>query len=160
MDIPDPWQPGNTFRFGAELRDPRSRLLVEHAAVLRLAFRIAQQSRPFKMNAIVVLPGQVQGVWTLPLGDDDGRCRWLQIQAVFDRQLPGQLPRVMLRRTRCARPLWHDAFHEQRIEDADDLQRQIAQVHHSPVAHGHVREALEWPYSSLHRLRADVAGAR
>lgn len=152
---PHRWQPGNTYFFSAHLRDPHSRLLVDHAAVLRLAFRIAQQSRPFRMNAIVVLPSQLHGIWTLPAGDEEGDRRWRQVQAVFDRQLPGQPPRAMLRRDRCARPLWHDHFHHQRIADHTELLRQVAQVHHAPVRHGHVREAAHWPYSSIHRRAGD-----
>ena len=27
----------------------------------------------------------------------------------------------------------------------------IAYVHQNPVKHGHVRDAMEWPYSSIHR---------
>lgn len=152
MHSPTPlWQPGNTYFFSAQLRDRHSRLLVEHAAVLRRAFRIAQQSRPFKVNAIVVLPSHLHGIWTLPEGDEEGHRRWLQIQAVFDRQLPGQPPRALLRRDRCARPLWDSGFREHRILDTEDLEKHIAYVHHSPVKHGHVREPAEWPYSSIHR---------
>lgn len=147
----DTWP--NTWHFSAHLRDHHSRLLVDHAAVLRRAFRIAQQTRPFTLHAIVVLPSQLHGVWSLPPGDEDGRARWLQIQAVFDRQLPGQPPRALLRRDRCARPLWHDDFRALPVVDAQDLQRCIADVHHAPVQHGHVREPAQWPFSSIHRLR-------
>lgn len=145
------WQPGSAYFFSAHLRDHHSRLLVEQAQVLRLAFRVAQQARPFRVNAIVVLPDHLHGVWTLPEGDEDGHRRWLQIQAVFDRQLPGQPPRAMVRRDRCARPLWHNDFREHRLVDAEDVQRHIAYVHQNPVKHGLVREAAEWPYSSIHR---------
>jgi putative transposase len=31
------------------------------------------------------------------------------------------------------------------------VQRHIAYVHDNPVKHGLVREACEWPYSSIHR---------
>jgi putative transposase len=146
-----PWQPGSAYFFSAHLRDRYSHLLVEHAHVLRLAFRVAQQARPFRVNAIVVLPNHLHGVWTLPAGDEEGHRRWLQIQAVFDRQLPGHPPRAMVRRDRCARPLWHTDFREHRLVDAEDVQRHIAYVHDNPVKHGLVREACEWPYSSIHR---------
>lgn len=155
MEMPSPHAAfENTWCFSAYLRDPRSRLLVEQADVLRRAFRIARQTRPFVLRAIVVLPSQLHGVWTLPPGDEEGESRWRQIQAVFDRQLPGQPPRALLRRDRCARPLWQADFPQQRVTDAEDLQRQIARVHHSPVQQGHVREPAHWRYSSIHRRLA------
>lgn len=152
------WQPGSAYFFSAHLRDRYSRLLVEHAQLLRLAFRIAQQARPFRINAIVVLPDHLHGVWTLPDGDEEGHRRWLQIQAVFDRQLPGHPPRAMVRRDRTVRPLWHTDFRERRLVDADDVQRHIAYVHSYPVQQGFVREACEWPYSSIHRRCAREGG--
>jgi putative transposase len=114
----DTWQPGSAYFFSAHLRNRRSRLLVEHAQVLRLAFRVTQQAWPFRINAIVVLPDHLHGVWTLPAGDEDGARRWVQIQAVFDRQLPGHPPRAMVRRDRSMRPLWHADFREHRLVDA------------------------------------------
>ncbi len=147
-----PWQPGNAYFFSAHLHRAHAGLLVEHAQALRLAFRVAQQARPFRIDAIVVLPDHLHGVWTLPAGDDDGHRRWTQIQAIFDRHLPGKPPRAVLRRDRCARPLWHSSFREHRILDEDDFHRHVAYVHQNPVKHGHVRDAMEWPYSSIHRV--------
>lgn len=146
------WPAGTAYFFSAHLRDSSSRLLVEHAQGLRLAFRIAQQARPFRINAIVVLPDHLHGIWTLPAGDEDGHRRWAQIQAIFDRQLPGLPPRAVLRRDRRARPLWHSSFREHRIVDAEDLRQHVAYVHQNPVRHGHVRDPAAWPYSSIHRL--------
>ena len=145
------WPTGTAYFFSAHLRDRSSSLLVEQAQILRLAFRVAQQARPFRINAIVVLPDHLHGVWTLPAGDDDGHRRWTQIQAIFDRHLPGKPPRAVLRRDRSARPLWHSSFREHRILDEDDFHRHVAYVHQNPVKHGHVRDAMEWPYSSIHR---------
>ncbi|WP_282295456.1 transposase [Stenotrophomonas sp. PS02289] len=159
MEMPNPYPAfDNTWGFSAYLRDPRSRLLVEQPDVLRRAFRIARHTRPFVLHAIVVLPSQLHGVWTLPPGDEEGESRWRQIQAVFDRQLPGQPPRALLRRDRCARPLWQADFPQQRIVDAAALQQHIAWVHHCPVQQGHVREPAQWPYSSIHRRRRHGAG--
>lgn len=149
------WPTGTAYFFSAHLRDRSSSLLVEQAQILRLAFRVAQQARPFRINAIVVLPDHLHGVWTLPEGDEEGHRRWAQIQAIFDRQLPMTDPRLQLRRDRSLRPLWHNGFREHRIVDAEDLQRHVAYVHHNPVKHGHVRDATQWPYSSIHRGRRE-----
>lgn len=154
-----PWSPGATYFFSAHLRDGHSQLLVEHATYLRLAFRIARVVRPFRINAIVVLPDHLHGVWTLPEGDTEGHQRWSQIQAVFDRHLPGNPPRAVLRRDRQVRPLWHSGFREHRILDDADLARHVAYVHENPVKHGHVRDARQWPLSSIHRgVGRPVAG--
>ncbi|WP_313275013.1 transposase [Stenotrophomonas sp.] len=132
---------------------------MEHATYLRLAFRIARVVRPFRINAIVVLPDHLHGVWTLPEGDTEGHQRWSQIQAVFDRHLPGNPPRAVLRRDRQVRPLWHSGFREHRILDDADLARHVAYVHENPVKHGHVRDARQWPLSSIHRgVGRPVAG--
>ncbi len=149
-----PWQPGASFFFSAHLLDSRSHLLVEQAQALRLAFRVAQQARPFRIDAMVVLPDHLHGVWTLPEGDEAGGQRWAQVQAIFDRHLPALQPRAVVRRDRSVRPLWHSCFRERRIEDAADLALHVAYVHQNPVRHGHVREARAWPYSSIHRLAA------
>ena len=151
---PAPWLPGVAFFFSAHLRDRRSRLLIEQAEALRLAFRVTQQARPFRLHAIVVLPDHLHGVWSLPQGDEDGQSRWAQIQGVFERQLPVGPPRAVLRRDRNLRLLWQTEFRTHRLCDAADLQRYIAHVHHEPVKHGHVREACAWPYSSIHRSPA------
>jgi len=37
------------------------------------------------------------------------------------------------------------------IVDENDLQRHMDYVHINPVKHGHVAQASEWPYSSIHR---------
>lgn len=98
------WPTGTAYFFSAHLRDRSSSLLVEQAQTLRLAFRVAQQARPFRINAIVVLPDHLHGVWTLPEGDEEGHRRWAQVQAIFDRQLPMVDPRLQLRRDRSRRP--------------------------------------------------------
>jgi len=45
------WPTGTAYFFSAHLRDRSSSLLVEQAQTLRLAFRVAQQARPFRINA-------------------------------------------------------------------------------------------------------------
>ena len=31
------------------------------------------------------------------------------------------------------------------------MQRHIDYIHHNPVKHGHVTQASDWPYSSIHQ---------
>jgi putative transposase len=41
------------------------------------------------------------------------------------------------------------------IRDDDDYRAHIDYVHYNPVKHGHVRQPLDWRYSSIHRYVAD-----
>jgi len=50
--------PGGTYFFMVTLADRRSNALVNHIGALRSAFRAASRSRPFAIDAIVILPDQ------------------------------------------------------------------------------------------------------
>ena len=58
--------PGGSFFFTVNLAERRFRLLTEHIALLRAAFRYARTRHPFAINAIVVLPDHLHAIWTLP----------------------------------------------------------------------------------------------
>ncbi len=47
---------GGTYFFTVNLLERKRRLLVEHIEALRNAFRIVKQQRPFRIDAIVILP--------------------------------------------------------------------------------------------------------
>ena len=79
--------PGGTYFFTVTLADRTSSALVQHVDVVRNAFRIARQKRPFIIEAIVILPEHLHAVWTLPTGDSDFSSRWLRIKAHFTRRL-------------------------------------------------------------------------
>lgn len=63
--------PGGTFFFTVTLRDRRSRLLVERIDDFRTAYEHVHRARPFKTDAIVVLPDHLHCIWTLPDGEAD-----------------------------------------------------------------------------------------
>ena len=48
--------PGGTYFFTVNLRDRKSRLLIQHIAALRDAVRQAQHRAPFHIDAWVILP--------------------------------------------------------------------------------------------------------
>ncbi len=54
--------PGGTYFFTVNLLERRRRLLVDHIADLRAAFRATQVVRPFDVIAIVVLPDHLHCV--------------------------------------------------------------------------------------------------
>jgi REP element-mobilizing transposase RayT len=55
----------------------------EAVEVLRKVFRKVRQSRPFEIDAMVVMPDQLHCIWTLPPGDADFSTRWRLIKTWF-----------------------------------------------------------------------------
>jgi REP element-mobilizing transposase RayT len=51
-------------------------LLVEKIDLLRGAFEYTKQRYPFRMEAVVILPGHLHCIWTLPQADADFSIRW------------------------------------------------------------------------------------
>ena len=77
--------PGGTFFFTVALLERRRALLTEHVDLLRRCFTDARDARPFRIDAMVVLPDHLHCVWTLPPGDSDFSGRWAVIKAAFSR---------------------------------------------------------------------------
>ena len=79
---------GGTYFFTVNLYDRKRRLLVEHIDLLRQAVRKVKAMHPFEIDAMVILPGHLHAVWTLPVGDANYPTRWALIKAGFSRRLP------------------------------------------------------------------------
>jgi len=58
-------------------------VLTEHADVLG----DVKRQWPLRIDALVVLPDHLHGVWTLPSEDPDFSKRWQAIKAQFTRRL-------------------------------------------------------------------------
>jgi putative transposase len=58
--------PGGCFFFTVTLRDRRATWLTDHIDLLRDAMRITASRRPFRTEAIVILPEHLHTLWTLP----------------------------------------------------------------------------------------------
>jgi putative transposase len=74
---------GATYFFTVNLADRPRGLLVEYIESLRHAHRVVQARHPFVIEAIVVLPGHLHAIWTLPDGDADYALRWRLIKTDF-----------------------------------------------------------------------------
>ena len=63
------------------LQDRTARWLVERIDDLKLSVQTVKRERPFRIDAMVVLPEHLHAVWSLPPDDDDyaGRRRLNQI---------------------------------------------------------------------------------
>ncbi|MBI3872948.1 MAG: hypothetical protein HY304_07740 [candidate division Zixibacteria bacterium] len=66
-------------------------------------------------------------------------------------------PIVASRESRAEHYIWQRRFWEHLIRDQDDLNRHINYIHYNPVKHGLVSEAVDWPYSTVHRAEFVVA---
>jgi len=142
--------PGGTFFFTVTLADRQSSALIENVAALRYAFRHVKVTRPFTIDAIVVLPDHLHVVMTLPAGDADFPARWQQIKGHFTRSVTARGV-DSLRDRRGEYILWQRRFWEHTIRDDDDFERHVDYIHFNPVKHGCVSRVGDWPYSSFHR---------
>jgi len=142
--------PGATVFFTVALAERGSDLLIREIPLLRAAFHRTVQDRPFRFDAIVILPDHLHMVMSLPPGDADYATRWRIIKARFSRNLPKGHQRASHVR-RGERAVWQRRFWEHHIRDAADYAAHVQYCWDNPVKHGLVRDARDWPYSSVHR---------
>ena len=81
--------PGSTWFFTVNLAERRdNNLLVEKIDLLRTAFRYVKERKPYRIDAIVIMPDHLHCIWTLPPGDADFSIRWNLIKGHFSRAIP------------------------------------------------------------------------
>jgi putative transposase len=142
--------PGGTYFFTVTLADRGSDVLVRHIGLLREAVRVARRERPFRIDAVVVLPDHLHAVWTLPQDDADYPARWRRIKGHFSRRVAAVDPTIPKNR-RGEYRLWQRRYWEHTIRNETDFARHIDYVHYNPVKHGLVERVRDWRYSSFHR---------
>ena len=146
--------PGGTFFFTL-VTDRRRPILASDEAVdaLRNAFRSVRQSRPFEIDAIVVMPDHLHCIWTLPPDDADFSTRWRLIKTSFSKHCPDTLRRTPYeaRLTKGEQAIWQHRYWEHQIRDETDFARHVDYIHYNPIKHGLSRSPLDWPYSSFGR---------
>ncbi|MBY0455158.1 MAG: transposase [Burkholderiaceae bacterium] len=124
-----------------------------YVANLRQAFTDEIKRRPFKIDAIVVMPDHIHAIWTLPEGDSDYSTRWQHIKREFTKMVPDE-ERPAVRGSRADKKeqaIWQRRFWEHRIRDEVDFATHVQYIHYNPVKHGYVERPEDWPYSSIHR---------
>jgi|SRR5690349_3299174 putative transposase len=146
--------PGGTYFFTVTLADRRSNFLVDHIVALRSAFQATRRKRPFKIDAIVVLPEHLHAVLTLPHGDANFSARWRDIKTYLTNRIVAA-GNPILRHASGERTLWQRRFWEHTIRDETDFVRHVDYIHFNPVKHHLVTRACDWPYSSFHRYVGD-----
>ncbi|WP_147127391.1 REP-associated tyrosine transposase [Shimia ponticola] len=155
--------PGGTFFFTVNLADRSSGMLVDRVADLRAAVAEVQRRRPFRIEAMVVLPDHLHAVWTLPDGDADFSTRWGAIKAGFSRRcrragfippapvgaLYGGVNPALRRKGEVGS--WQPRFWEHLIRNEADYWHHMRYCAWNPVKHGYVSAPDEWPHSSVSR---------
>ena len=116
--------------------------------ILREAFRRTMTTRPFRIEAIVVLPDHLHCIWRLPENDSDYSGRWREIKKQASRHLDSRV------NARNERGVWQRRFWEHLIRDPVDWRRHMDYIHYNPVKHGLVNRPIDWPWSSFSRAVA------
>ena len=145
--------PGSTWFFTVNLAERRNNhLLVERIDLLRAAFRYAKDRKPFRMEAVVIMPGHLHCIWTPPPDDANFSIRWSLLKSCFSRSIPVGERISQSRARRRERGLWQRRFWAYLLTGQDDFNAHFDYIHWNPVKHGWVRQVADWPYSSFHRF--------
>jgi putative transposase len=147
-------EPGATFFFTATLQDRRSNMLVSEIVTLRRAIQHVQVSRPFTIDAAVILPDHLHMVWSLPSGDADYSTRLRLIKHAFSTRVEAGAAPAGSKSRKGEKGIWQRRFYEHTIRDEDDYVTHVDYVHFNPVKHGYVSRPIDWPHSSIHRFVA------
>jgi putative transposase len=111
--------------------------------VLRQAFHKVMATRPFEIDAMVILPEHLHCIWRMPEGDADYSSRWREIKKAASRQISTAI------NARNERMVWQRRFWEHAIRDEKDWRRHVDYIHYNPVKHGLASRPGEWAWSSF-----------
>ena len=95
---------------------------------------------------------RLPSIWTLPPDDGDFSVRWNMLKGRFSRSIDHGERISQSRQKRRERGIWQRRLWAHLIEDQDDYNRHVDYIHWNPVKHRHVKNVIEWPYSSFHRF--------
>lgn len=141
----------NSYFFTLRLSRRDDDALLRHITALRQAMRETLARKPFRIDAIAILPDVLHTVWTLPPDDTDYGNRIGMWKGRFSRHLPPAPHRSLRQIKRGEKGIWQRRFWEHRIRDPADFERHCSLVHLSPVHAGYCDRPEAWPYSSYRR---------
>ncbi|TAG49452.1 MAG: transposase [Betaproteobacteria bacterium] len=147
--------PGGTYFFTVVMyrREP---WLIEADAreALRDAIERCRATRPFTVDAWVLMPDHLHTVWTLPPSDTNYSIRWSQIKRTVSVLLANKKRGDWINDSKRAQresTLWQRRFYEHAVRDDADFARCVDYVHSNPVKHEHATRVADWPWSTFHR---------
>ena len=148
--------PGATYFFTLITHNRKPLFSIDRAPrILRWAISDVRERRPFKVEAICLLPDHIHTIWRLPDGDSAYPQRWNEIKGIFTKQFRDissdeeQISRSRQRKGEGG--IWQRRFWEHIIRDENDLKNHMDYLHYNPVKHGLVDQVVDWPWSSFHR---------
>ena len=151
------FEPGGTWFFTVNVLDRKSQLLIDEIVAVRHAIYSIKRKRPFRIEAMVILPDHIHAVWTLPEGDADFPTRWRLIKSNFSRSRAKTERRTAVSERRQERAIWQRRYWEHLIRDDADFARHVDYIHMNPAKHGLVNQVADWPHSSFHRyVKAEI----
>jgi putative transposase len=125
---------------------------------LRDAIIQVRETRPFTIDAWVLLPDHLHCIWTLPSGDADYSTRWNRIKRRVSMVCAMEYKRPewvsASKRKHRESTLWQRRFWEHQIRDELDFMRHVDYLHYNPVKHGVCQRVADWPHSTFHRYVA------
>jgi putative transposase len=124
----------------------------ENVQSLREAFKEVMEKRPFKIEAIVVLPDHLHCIWKLPQGDCDFSSRWKGIKYRFSLHCKETFETSESMSQKKEKGLWQRRFWEHVIRDQEDFNRHVDYIHFNPVKHGLVEKPIDWNNSSFNKF--------
>lgn len=148
--------PGGMFFFTVVTYDRRP--IFESATARKIlgnAFRKTRRTRPFDMEAIVLLPDHLHTIWSLPKGDTDFSSRWSWIKREFTTQWLAvggvEKETTFAQSNDRRRGIWQRKFWEHAISDEEEMSALLDYIHFNPVKHGHVQRPIDWKWSSFQK---------
>jgi putative transposase len=150
------FQPGGTFFFTV-VTENRVPIFIDQSArdLLHAAFDQCRATRPFTIDAVVLLPEHFHILLTLPPDDADYSTRIASIKSHFTRNWLAaggvEQGRSDSRLRHRRRGVWQRHFWEHLIRDREDYHNHLDYVCYNPVKHGHVSCPHAWPHTSFHR---------
>ena len=111
---------------------------------LKIAIKKVKASRPFHLNAMVILPDHLHCLWKLPENDKDFSTRWRLIKRYFSMEIAAHINH------RKEKEIWQRRFWEHAIRDEEDWQKHMNYIHYNPVKHGYIKSVKEWSHSTFY----------
>lgn len=145
--------PGATYFFTL-VTEGRRPLFREGAAVAEFeaAVEAVRASRPFEVEAEVILPDHLHVMWSLPEGDADFSTRLRLIKSRFSRGVATVAEATSAsRRSKGARGIWQRRFWEHLVSGERDFAAHLDYIHYNPVRHGLVAAPRDWPHSTFQK---------
>ncbi len=143
---------GGTFFFTVVTYSRRP--VFRHEASVGLLMQCLEsvmETRPFRIDALVILPDHLHTIWTLPDDEFDFSTRWKLVKGTFTHRYSGRearhVPESMLKKGE--KGVWQRRFWEHAIRDQEDFNRHCDYIHYNPVKHGLANAPAEWKHSSF-----------